>query len=46
VVRFTEVNPDHLAGRLSDIEASGERPVDIPAEGIQILHDRTSGPRS
>ena len=38
VVRFTDVDPDHLAGRLDGIEAEGP-PVDIPAKGIQILHD-------
>ena len=38
VVRFTDVDPDHLAGRLSGIEDEGP-PVDIPAKGIQILHD-------
>ena len=38
VVRFTDVDPDHLAGRLAEIESSGP-PVDIPAKGIQILHD-------
>jgi hypothetical protein len=39
VVRFTEVDPDHLAERLAAIEASDGSPVDIPAKGIQILHD-------
>ena len=39
VVRFTDVDPDHLANRLADIEASDGPPVDIPAKGIQILHD-------
>jgi hypothetical protein len=38
VVRFTDVDPDHLAQRLSDIEGEGP-PVDITARGIQILHD-------
>ena len=38
VVRFTDVDPDHLAGRLAEVEAGGP-PVDIPAKGIQILHD-------
>ena len=38
VVRFTDVDPDHLAGRLDGIEAAGP-PVDIPAKGIQIFHD-------
>jgi hypothetical protein len=43
VVRFTDVDPDHLAGRLSAIESSGGPPVDIPAKGIQILHDQDQG---
>jgi hypothetical protein len=38
VVRFTDVDPEHLAGRLDGIEDEGP-PVDIPAKGIQILHD-------
>jgi hypothetical protein len=37
VVRFTDVDPDHLAGRLA--EARERPPVDIPANGVQILHD-------
>ena len=37
VVRFTDVDADHLGGRLA---AAEERPpVDIPAKTIQILHD-------
>jgi hypothetical protein len=39
VVRFTDVDPDHMAGRLADVEARDEPPVDIPAKGVQILHD-------
>jgi hypothetical protein len=39
VVRFTEVDPDHLAGRLDDVRSSEGPPVDITAKGIQILHD-------
>ena len=39
MVRFTVVDPDHLAGRLGEVEASGGPPVDIPAKGVQILHD-------
>jgi hypothetical protein len=39
VVRFTDVDPDHLAGRLREVEGSEGPPVDIPAKGIQILHD-------
>jgi hypothetical protein len=38
VVRFTDVDPDHLAGRLGDAEGDGP-PVDIPAKSVQILHD-------
>lgn len=37
VVRFTDVDPDHLAGRLSEAD---QRPaVDIPAKTVQFLHD-------
>src|SRR5215210_8370811 len=39
VVRFTDVDPDHMSGRIADIEGSDGPPVDIPAKGIQILHD-------
>jgi hypothetical protein len=39
VVRFTDVDPDHIAARLEDLEGSEGPPVDIPAKGIQILHD-------
>lgn len=39
VVRFTDVDPDHLAGRLDEVEAREGAPVDIPAKGFQILHD-------
>ena len=38
VVRFTDVDPDHLAGRLKEIDSEGP-PVDITAKGVQILHD-------
>jgi hypothetical protein len=41
VVRFTSVDPDHLAERLA--EARQAPPVDIPAKGIQILHDADQG---
>lgn len=37
VVRFTDVDPDHLARRL-DTAREGP-PVDIPAKSVQILHD-------
>ncbi len=39
VVRFTVVDPDHLAGRLEEGEARQGPPVDIPAKSVQILHD-------
>jgi hypothetical protein len=39
VVRFTDVDPDHLAERLAQVESAEGPPVDIPAKGIQILHD-------
>lgn len=37
VVRFTDVDADHLARRLD--EAREGPPVDITAKGVQILHD-------
>ena len=39
VVRFTDVDPEHLAGRLAEAQARKGPPVEIPAKGIQILHD-------
>ena len=39
VVRFTDVDADHLAERLSEAEGRDGPPVDIPAKGVQILHD-------
>ena len=44
VVRFTDVDPDHLAERLA--EAGEGPPVDIPAKGVQIPTTRTSAQRS
>jgi hypothetical protein len=43
VVKFTDVDPDHLAGRLAEAEAREGPPVDIPAKGVQILHDQDQG---
>jgi hypothetical protein len=43
VVRFTDVDPDHLAGRLAEAESREGPPVDIPAKGVQILHDAGQG---
>ena len=39
VVRFTDVDPAHLGARLDEVEAREGPPVDIPAKGVQILHD-------
>jgi hypothetical protein len=39
VVRFSEVDPDHLAGRVAEAESREGPPVDIPAKSVQILHD-------
>jgi hypothetical protein len=39
VVRFTDVDPDHLAGRVEEAEGRDGPPVDIPAKSVQILHD-------
>jgi hypothetical protein len=39
VVRFTDVDPDHLAQRVSEAEGRGGPPVDISAKEVQILHD-------
>ena len=38
VVRFADVDPDHLAENLAKFE-DGPPPVDIPIKGVQILHD-------
>jgi hypothetical protein len=43
VVRFTDVDADHLAGRLAEAEAREGPPVDIPATKVQILHDADQG---
>jgi len=39
VVRFTDVDPAHLAERLDEVGAREGPPVDIPAKSVQILHD-------
>ena len=39
VVRFTDVDPDHIAGRLAEAEEREAPPVDIPAKSVQFLHD-------
>ena len=39
VVRFTDVDPDHMGERLAEAETREGPPVDIPAKEVQILHD-------
>ena len=39
VVRFTDVDPDHLSERMSAADDRDGPPVDVPAKKIQILHD-------
>jgi len=39
VVRFTDVDSDHLSKRLAEAEEREGPPVDIPATSVQILHD-------
>ena len=39
VVRFTDVDSDHLSQRLSEAKEREGPPVDIPAKTVQILHD-------
>ncbi len=43
IVRFTDVDPDHLAERVADTETRESPPVDIPAKTVQILHDADQG---
>jgi len=39
VVRFTDVDPDHMAQRVSEAQSRERPPVDITAKSVQILHD-------
>jgi hypothetical protein len=39
VVRFTDVDADHLNERVAEAESREGPPVDIPAKQVQILHD-------
>ena len=43
VVRFTDVDADHLAERLAEADERGTPPVDIPAKVVQICHDADQG---
>ena len=40
IVRFTDVDPGHLAQRTAEAEAREGPPVDIPAKAVQICHDQ------
>jgi hypothetical protein len=42
VVRFTDVDPDHMSERVKNVSEEGP-PVDIPAKKVQILHDTEQG---
>ena len=44
IVRFTDVDPDHLAGRLAETESEGS-PVDTPASESRFSTTRTSAPQ-
>ncbi len=46
VVRFTDVDPDHLAGRLAEGEQGGQPPVDIPVRASSSSTTKTSAPLS
>ena len=39
VVRFTDVDPEHIANRLKDIEGRDGPPEGVVSSGIQFLHD-------
>ena len=43
VVRFTDVDSDHIAEMLSETDAREGPPVDIPAKQVQVLHDADQG---
>ena len=39
VVRFTDVDPEHIANRLKDMEGRDGPPEGVVSTGIQFLHD-------
>lgn len=43
VVRFTDVDPERIAGLLARIEESDGPPPDVPTTGLKILHDEGQG---
>jgi hypothetical protein len=43
VVRFTDVDAEHLARRVAEGESRDGPPVDIQVKEVQILHDADQG---
>ena len=43
VVRFTDVDAEHLARRIADGENRDGPPVDVDVKEVQILHDADQG---
>ena len=43
VVRFTDVDSDHLSSRLGEIGEGDGPPEGVDSVGIQILHDEDQG---
>jgi hypothetical protein len=45
VVRFTDVDPEHLAGRLEDTQGAEEPPSTFRLRASSFSTTQTSGPR-
>ena len=43
VVRFTDVDADHIASRMKEIEGREGPPEGVKATGVQFLHDADQG---
>lgn len=43
VVRFTDVDPEHMANRMKDIEGRDGPPEGVVSTGVQFLHDEDQG---
>lgn len=43
IVRFTDVDPEHLASRLRQVDERDGPPEGVPATGIQLCHDEEQG---
>ena len=43
VVRFTDVDPGRMDAMLVRIKESDGPPPDVPATGLEVLHDRDRG---